>query len=155
MVTAASPRRPTLPDAVLFDMDGTLCDVAGIRHLIKGPGGFDAFHRASIDCPPHAWVVQAAREQNAAGRAVLIVTARMATYRDITAMWLALHQVPSDGMWMRADGDFRPDYQVKREILARIRKRYTVVGAYDDNPQVLKLWREEEIPVTVVPGWPQ
>jgi phosphoglycolate phosphatase-like HAD superfamily hydrolase len=142
-----------LRDAVIFDMDGTLCDVRSIRHLINGPGGFDAFHQASIDCPPHEWVVEAAREAHAAGQAVLIVTGRAQKHRNVTAMWLALHNVPSDGMWMRRNGDFRKDFIVKREILARIRQRFNPVRAWDDNPNVLDLWRQENIPVTVVPGW--
>lgn len=141
------------PEAVIFDMDGTLCDVRGIRHLLNGPGRFHAFHTASIDCPPHPWVVEAARREQAAGRAVLIVTARQARYRNLTAMWLALHGVPSDAMWMRGDHDHRPDYGVKREILAWIRALYRPVHAFDDNPSVLELWAEENIPVTVVPGW--
>lgn len=144
---------PDLPEAAIFDVDGTLCDVRGIRHLLDGPGSFHAFHRASVDCPPHPNVIEAARRERAAGRAVLIVTARQARYRNLTAMWLALHQVPSDAMWMRGDGDFRPDFVVKREILRWIRALYRPVAAWDDNPAVVQLWREEGIPVTVVPGW--
>ncbi|MFI5973539.1 hypothetical protein [Streptomyces sp. NPDC051452] len=144
---------PELPEAVIFDMDGTLCDVRGIRHLLDGPGRFDTFHAASIDCPPHDHVVAAARREHAAGRAVLIVTGRAAKWRHVTAWWLALHQVPSEAMWMRGPGDFRPDYVVKRGILARIRQLYRPVAAWDDNPNVIRLWEEEGIPVTVVPGW--
>jgi phosphoglycolate phosphatase-like HAD superfamily hydrolase len=142
-----------LPEATVFDCDGTLVDVSGIRHLLNGPGRFDAFHKASIDCPPHQWVAEAAKAEHAAGRAVLIVTARQAKYRNITAMWLAMHGVPSEAMWMRANGDSRPDHDVKREILAKIRQRYNVTRAFDDRPEIVKLWRSESITVTVVPGW--
>jgi phosphoglycolate phosphatase-like HAD superfamily hydrolase len=147
----------TLPEASIFDCDGTLVDVSGIRHLLNGPGRFHAFHMASIDCPPHQWVVDDAKAEHAAGRAVLIVTARQArpVYRHVTAWWLALNAVPSEALWMRAVNDTRPDYEVKREILAKIRQCYTVVHAWDDNPAILKLWTEEQIPVTVVPGWPR
>lgn len=138
---------------VIFDMDGTLCDVRSIRHLLDGPGAFHAFHRASVDCPPHRHVVEAARAAHAGGLAVLIVTARTVAFRPHTAMWLALHEVPSDAMWMRATRDGRPDYEVKRSILARVRERYVPVHAWDDNPNVLRLWAEEGIPTTVVPGW--
>jgi phosphoglycolate phosphatase-like HAD superfamily hydrolase len=142
-----------LPEAVIFDMDGTLCDVRSIRHLIDGPGSFHAFHKASVNCPPHTHVVEAAHREQDAGRAVLIVTARAARYRNLTAMWLALHGVPSDAMWMRRDGDYRPDYEVKQDILRRIRQLYRPVAAWDDNPNVIRLWEAEGIPVTVVPGW--
>ena len=143
----------SLPEAVLFDCDGTLVDVSGIRPLLSGPGRFDAFHRASIDCPPHQWVVDAAKAEHARGRAVLVVTARQAKYRNTTAMWLAIHGVPSEAMYMRATNDNRPDHVVKAEILAKIRLRYTVVAAWDDRPEVCALWESEGIPVTVVPGW--
>jgi len=143
-----------LPEAVIFDVDGTLCDVSGIRHLLDGPGRFDKFHRMSINCPPHQWVVDAAKAEDAAGRAVLIVTGRSTRYRDITAVWLALHGVPSESMFMRAHDDFRPDDVVKAEILAKIRTRWTPVAAWDDRPSIVRLWEREGIPVTVVPGWP-
>ena len=142
-----------LPEAEIFDLDGSLVDVSGIRHLLEGPGRYDAFHRASIDCPPNAWVVDAARIAHRIGRAVLIVTGRSVEYRNLTAMWLALQRVPSEAMWMRGRGDYRKDYVVKREILAKIRTRWNPVAAWDDNPAVLQLWREEGIRTVRVPGW--
>lgn len=142
-----------LRDAVIVDMDGTLCDVRKIRHLIHGPGGFDAFHRASIDCPPHHWVLEAVQEAHEEGKAILIVTGRSWRHRNVTAMWLALHNVPSDALWMRRNGDMRKDFLVKRDILRRIRQLYNPVHAYDDNPAILDLWEQENIPFTVVPGW--
>jgi hypothetical protein len=148
-----------MAEAVIADMDGTLADVRGIRHhVLGGPTNghhknFDAFHREAVDCPPNQWVIDELLEHHAAGRAVLIVTAREARHRNSTAFWLAMHGVPSDAMWMRANCDYRPDRTVKREILAKIRARYRVVHAYDDNPNILALWESERIPVTVVPGW--
>jgi FMN phosphatase YigB (HAD superfamily) len=139
-------------DAVIVDVDGTLCDVRGIRHLI-GEKGFDAFHRASASCPPHPGVVEVVRAADAAGLAVLVVTGRVERWRRLTSMWLALHEVPSDVLEMRRDLDYRMDYVIKREILARLRSRYRIVHAWDDNPAILRLWAEEGIPATVVPGW--
>lgn len=54
---------------------------------------------------------------------------------------------------MRPDNDFRKDYVIKKEILARLRHRYDIVQAWDDNPAILKLWGDEGIPTIVVPGW--
>lgn len=144
----STARRP----GVIFDVDGTLCDVRTIRHLIASKG-FDAFHRESANCPPHDHVVEAVRQAAAAGHAVLIVTGRVEKWRRLTSMWLALHDVPSDALEMRPDADYRKDYVIKKEILARLRRRYDILHAWDDNPAVLKLWAEEGIPTTVVPGW--
>lgn len=146
----AHPRRP----AAIFDVDGTLADVSAIRHFVDGPErNFDAFHRASVDVPPHGWVVDLARDLSEQGLAILVVTARSARFRPVTAFWLAMHDVPSDALYMRADNDYRADYLVKRDIYARLAASFTVVRAVDDNPQVVRLWQELGIATTVVPGW--
>lgn len=140
--------------ARIFDVDGTLCDVSTIRHHVTGDNrNFDAFHLASIDCPPHPHVVKAAQESEAEGIAPLIVTARQTRYRNVTAFWLAMHHIPSEALYMRRTGDMRPDYDVKRDILASIRDRYEIVEAWDDNPSIIRLWQEEGIPYVLVPGW--
>lgn len=147
------------PKAVIFDMDGTLADVSGLRHYVQGgPGNnykkdFDSFHSESAAAPPNQDVVNMARQFDQSGHKVVVVTARSARYRPHTAFWLADNHVPSDAMYMRPDGDHRPDYEVKKDILGRINRSYDVVHAVDDNPNVLKLWHEHGIPTTRVPGW--
>lgn len=149
------------PNAVIFDMDGTLADVSGIRHHIVPPTpkpkgwykDFHAFHSESVNVPANRHVVDHAIRASLLGNAILIVTARRAMYRHQTAMWLALNGVPSDAMYMRGDKDGREDYLVKRDILARIRASYNVIHAVDDNPAVIALWEEEGIPTTIVEGF--
>lgn len=143
------------PKTIVFDMDGTLVDVSGIRHHIFTPGqkNFDAFHSDAVNCPPHMWVKSAALDASALGFKVIQVTARSEKYRPSTSWWLAENRVPSDALYMRDNGDYRPDYVVKREILDRLLERYEIIRAYDDNPNVVKLWSEYAIPCIVVPGW--
>lgn len=148
-------------DAVIFDMDGTLADVSLIRHHLKAvkPNGkpdkdFTRFHEEGVNVPPHQWVVDAAREYHEKGIAVLIVTARKRMWEKHTSWFLALHDIPSDDMFMRGNKDNRPDYELKKDILEMIRfQGYNVIHAYDDNPAVIRLWQEEGIPTTIVPGW--
>ena len=142
--------------AALFDMDGTLADVSGIRHYVRGPRkskDFDSFHALSVDCPPHQWVVEMARGFSNQGIDVVIVTARKAKWRGPTAWFLAQNDVPSAALFMRADKDGRPDVEVKRDILAAIRRTWVPVVAVDDNPSVIALWKSEGIPTIIVPGW--
>lgn len=142
------------PTAHIFDMDGTLADVSGIRHHVSGGNrDFHTFHMESAGVPPHQEVVDAAREAHEAGHHVAIVTARKAKYRNPTAMWLALNGVPSDSMHMRADKDNRPDYDVKQDIHRELNSQFDIVHAHDDNPNVIRLWKEKGIDTTVVPGW--
>jgi beta-phosphoglucomutase-like phosphatase (HAD superfamily) len=143
--------------AVIFDMDGTLCNVAPIRHHVKGGRGkkkdFAAFHSESVNCEPIPRVAEAARIASRSGLTVIVVTARMVMWARHTAMWLALHDIPSDVMFMRRNGDHRPDFEVKRDILARIQTEFKVIHAFDDNPKIIALWMEHGIPTTIVEGW--
>lgn len=145
---------PAKPSAWIFDVDGTLCDVSSVRHhVLERPKNFDAFHSGSLDCPPHQWVVDLARSVQEAGGVVVVVTARRERWWWHTVLWLAENDVPYDVLEMRGDRDDRKDYDVKRDILTRLRERYDIVHAVDDNPSVIALWQEEGIPTTVVPGW--
>lgn len=147
------------PNAVIFDMDGTLADVSSIRHYLKRYDNgkdykdFHAFHAESVNVPTHPHVVDHALRAHLLGNAVLIVTARRAMWRHHTAWFLAMHGIPSDALYMRGNNDNRPDYHVKKDILASIRTRYNVIHAVDDNPSVIALWHEEGISTTVVEGW--
>lgn len=147
--------------AVIFDMDGTLADVSSIRHHLNKFDStqrrvmkhFHRFHAESVSVPAHDYVVNASQVAHMMGHAVLVVTARKHMWRHHTAWWLAIHDVPSDMLMMRGNDDNRKDYEVKKDMLDTIRKAYNVIHAWDDNPSIIKLWTEEGISTTVVPGW--
>lgn len=144
------------PETIVFDMDGTLCDVSSLRHLVAAglkTRNFDEFHTRSVDCPPIKWVRQAAREASSRGLRVIQVTARQEKYRAHTSWWLADQDIPSDGLFMRPNGDFRPDYEVKNDMVNKLLRTYDIRKAYDDNPSIVQLWRELNIPCVIVPGW--
>ena len=146
-----------MAEAVIVDVDGTLCDVSTVRHHIaKRPKNFDAFHAASAQCPPIAQTLDFVERHHRAGRTIVVVTARRYQWEGLTRAWLQRHlTVPFVGPFMRGDDDVRPDVEVKRrihEILLRDHD-YRIVEAIDDNPSIVALWQELGIPTTVVPGW--
>jgi hypothetical protein len=56
---------------------------------------------------------------------------------------LSLAGVNYDSMYLRDDGDMRPDDIVKEELLAKIRADgYKPTIAFDDRNQVVNKWRE-------------
>lgn len=134
-------------DAVIFDLDGTLCDTSSIVHLIEGDEkDYAAFHAASGACPPRADILSAARAQADMGRAVLVVTSREFIWRDLSLDWLVEHGVPYDALYLRISGDYRKDVVVKKEILQQITDDgFHVLDAWDDKDTVLELWRENGI----------
>lgn len=146
-------------NAVIVDVDGTLVDVSSVRHhVIPTPPNkskkFDKFHDGAISCPPIDWVVRAIKDIHNQGFDVLVVTARAAKWRNQTAFWLAMNEIPSEALFMRRNGDSRKDYIVKSEILQQIREAgWNPILAIDDNPHVIVLWQENNIPTITVPGY--
>lgn len=145
-----------MTDAVIVDCDGTLVNVSSILHHLDEPHrNFHRFHRDSVNCPPIASTVDEVVRAYESGLAVLIVTARVERYWPETQFWLRHHlPVPYDSIYMRKNGDYRPDGVVKLEILDQIdADGYDVVHAWDDNPNVIKVWESQGIPVTRVGNW--
>lgn len=148
-------------NAVIVDMDGTLANVSTIRHLVDGINSkkdFNAFHAASEFVPANKQAIDFCRRHHKDGVAIVIVTARMEEWRPHTKRFIdreltERHGVPIADQFHRADRDYRKDYEVKKEILAKVREKYDVIGAIDDNPNVITLWEEEGIPTELVPGW--
>lgn len=151
-----------IKDAAIVDMDGTLADVRNIRHMVDGLNqkkDFHAFHRASEFVPANKQAIDFCIRHHKAGDAIVIVTARMEEWRPHTKRFIdrelvEAHGVPVADQFHRNDGDYSKDYEVKKAILAKVREKYNVVAAIDDNPAIITLWEEEEIPeIEVVEGW--
>jgi FMN phosphatase YigB (HAD superfamily) len=143
------------PSAVIFDMDGTLCDVTSVRHFVldRRRRNYDAFHYASSFCPPIEWVATEAHNHKKAGFEILVVTARQEQWRELTTNWLDTNGIPYREIHMRASNDIRKDKLIKGEILDRLLVEYDIKHAFDDNPSIIELWQERGIPYTHVPGW--
>ena len=144
----------TLRPAVIVDMDGTLCDVSTVLHLQAEPDGFEAFHQACADCPPHRAVVEWCVEHHGRGHAILIVTGRDDWSRELTEQWLSEHlPIPIAGLRMRGEGDFRSNVAIKREIHSQLAQIFEIRAAIDDDPEIVGLWQEAGIPVAMVLDW--
>lgn len=146
--------REPLREAVIFDMDGTLCDVTSIRHHVLGRRkNYDAFHYGSLFCPPVGWVAEKLHAHAAADRSIIVVTARKRKWHQLTKNWFMQNGLYYDEIHMRADDDDRKDVEVKRDIYAQFANRYRIIKAYDDNPSIVALWRSLGIETVEVPGW--
>ena len=140
-------------DALLVDMDGTLCDVSAIRHYVTGSRkDFRSFHEASRFCPPRPDVERLVHAAVAARMAIVIVTARDARHERATRDFLVRNRIPFDALFMRPWGDQRPDTQVKREMFAAIvAAGFQPIAAIDDRQDIAEVWRSVGIPTVLVP----
>lgn len=141
-----------MKDAVIADLDGTLCDVSGILHHLEGEErNFAAFHAASADCPSRAEVVDAVRAAHEEGKAVLVVTSREFVWRDLSLDWLVAHEIPYDELVMRIVGDYRADEVVKAEMLDQLEADgWAISEAWEDSADIVELWESRGITVHAV-----
>jgi hypothetical protein len=75
---------------------------------------------------------------------ILIVTGRPANYRSRTEHWLRRHKIPFEQLFMRRNGDHRPDYEAKSVVLDEIPASH-IAFAIDDRPPVCDMWESHGI----------
>jgi phosphoglycolate phosphatase-like HAD superfamily hydrolase len=140
--------------AYLFDIDGTLADLTHrLHHIQSTPKNWDAFFAACPDDAPIPHMIELVQTLHAAGRDVFFVSGRSDRVRAETLAWLDknIGGVYDDELYMRRDGDHRPDNLVKAEMLDQIRAEdFEPIMAFDDRDQVVKMWREKGIPCVQV-----
>jgi HAD superfamily hydrolase (TIGR01549 family) len=162
---------------ILFDLDGTIANVDARRKAADQAS--DEFHNANISMDdselfpltrkewwkawqnpdnisrldvPNELVVSVLRDWRERGKHVVIVSARNDKNRGITEQWLAKYGIHYDALYMRRDGDYRPDNVFKQELLDNIRKNTIIERVYDDRNQVVDMWRANGIDcIQVVP----
>lgn len=117
-----------LPNAVICDLDGTLC-------LLRNRNPYDASRCDQDDLNP---VVASLL----VGKIVLLVSGREEKYREPTLKFLTKYHIQYHALWMRETGDRRKDSIIKKEIFDRhIRDVYNIEFVLDDRNQVVELWR--------------
>lgn len=140
---------------VIFDYDGVLSDPrARLNLLDQTPPDWEGFfNRVGEDAVHHhnIWLMRVLLQ---AGIVVAICTGRPERTRQASMDWLRL--VATAGfedifLYMRKDGDYRPDFEIKREMVADIRGRgLNIIMAFDDRKKVADMYIEEGIPCHLV-----
>jgi predicted kinase len=132
-------QRPTnnKPDAVIFDIDGTLANM--------------------VDRSPYDWkrvdedvvnerVSELVNFHKSLGRKIIILSGRDGSCKELTEKWLKENNIHFDEFHIRTEGDMRKDSIIKKEIFNNlIEPNYNVICVFDDRLQVLDMWFEEGI----------
>jgi len=136
----------------IFDIDGTIADNKHrTHHLEKSPKDWDAYHAGvSLDVTfPHIETLAFRLSEHSP---IIYCTGRHEGQRQITEEWLLINTLTKHaGLYMRKEGDHRPDHIIKLELLEQIRADgYEPVMAFDDRNSVVKMWRDAGIPCAQV-----
>jgi len=155
---------PGKPKAFLVDIDGTLAHmrdyrgpfewhnvglddvdevISGIvRQLVCGGAGIALANWNGPKVP------------EAIANAVIVMSGRDESCRAQTEDWLREHKIDYDHLYMRPEGDMRPDNIVKAELFDKyVRSNFDVQFVLDDRDQVVDMWRSMGITcLQVAPG---
>lgn len=132
---------------IICDIDGTIADLTHRLHYIKGDDrNFDKFYEQIPGDPEIEWVCEVLESLViATGRKVVFITGRSDIARPQTSKWLKDHlgQGKAD-LLMRPEGDHRPDYVVKADLLKHYKiKPKDVLCVLEDRKQVVSMYREK------------
>ena len=137
-VKAAYFNDPSLPPALICDLDGTLALSEGLR------GTFE--HNKAADDMVNAPILRIIQNFYADDHEILYVSGREAKYRPQTVEFLTRCNAPwavTLHLFMRETSDKRNDTIVKRELFnANIAGKYYVNFVLDDRDRVVKMWRD-------------
>lgn len=133
-----------VPDLVILDFDGTLCDTDLIGHLM---GDWDAFHPATFDCPPRVGVLELAKRLQLIAR-IAVVTGKPERFRAKMQNWLSFHGIIPDVILMRPDHSSMPDAELKPALLfewAGPDWKAATICAIEDRDKMVDAWRAEGV----------
>jgi predicted kinase len=125
---------PDAPEAIICDLDGTLC-------LFDG----NPYDRDFMKDTPNAavsWVLDSAHRR---GCEVIFLSGRDERFREVTEKWLLTFGFGNFGpLFMRAEGDKRGDQYTKHDLfVAHVQGKYNVRFVLDDRPKVVRRWRHD------------
>ena len=133
---------------IIFDIDGTLADIAHRRDFLNGDRpDWHKFNAAMGDDTPNVPIVELYKTLwHEGSHNIEIVTGRNESFRAITQTWLTWNEIPFKRLTMRAAKDQRPDHIIKQEILNTfLSEGLEIEFTVDDRQQVVDMWRRNGI----------
>lgn len=137
----------------VFDLDGTLADMAYRRHFVLGPKpDWKSFYKSCVEDRPNRPVIAALNAHIAAGHRVEIWSARSDEVEAETRNWLEAHDIdPALLKHMRPHDSHTPDDELKLGWLKACDIPPDAI--YDDRNKVVDMWRKAGIACfQVAPG---
>ena len=130
---------PSLPPAVIFDVDGTLA-----KMVDRGPFEWDKVGQDAV----HEYVASQLRNYFVDNITVIILSGRDGCCRAQTEEWLKKNHLPHHLLLMRPGCNNEKDCIVKKKLFDdHIKDRYKVLAVYDDRPQVCRMWFQMGLPL--------
>jgi len=137
---------------IVFDIDGVVANIEHRVPLIKSEG-WDAFYDAcygDICIEPNALLLsiiirgcKLTKDETDLDCKVVFFTGRDERIRVQTVDWFKFNvgiNIESD-LYMRKSGDYRPDFEIKKQM-AETLGIDNIICVFEDRNQVVNMWRE-------------
>ncbi len=137
-----------MTEAIVFDIDGTLADLSHRLKFVSGEHkDWERFYQGVGEdevIVPIAQLFAMYASSLPPDSKLLCITGRPERTRAATLKWFREKIGPEpDAIYMRKDHDFRPDVEVKREWVEKLRAEgYDIRLAFEDRDRVVKLYRD-------------
>jgi hypothetical protein len=163
---------------IICDLDGTIANIEHRLHYIKGPNkDWASFTKACVNDEPYKDVIEilwnmydAGRKhgerptdlQKVSDRFIYFFSGRSEVVRKETEEWLqrwvvSPSSLKNDGrpyLYMRKEGDYRPDTTIKYEMMYELKiTPDDVLCILDDRQSVVDMWRKEGFRCLQVDAW--
>ena len=126
-----------LPLAIIFDLDGTMA-------LNDHRSYYDYSEKVKKDKVNIVLKMLLSLVNNNTDIKLFAVSGREGVCKEWTEEWLTDCFISCDNLYMREEGDNRPDDIVKKEIYDKyIKGKYHVVCVFDDRKRILQMWKNE------------
>ncbi len=141
------------PEAIIVDLDGTLCNIDHRLHFVKGEGKKD-WKNFMYNIPGDSvneWCLSLVNAFKRDGKTELVFcSGRSSNNKKETVEWLientGYYPVDDFNLYMRDRNDHRADTIIKEIILDfEILTRFKPIFAVDDRPSVCRMWRSRDI----------
>ena len=162
---------------IICDLDGTIANIEHRLHYLKGPKkDWDSFNEMCYYDKPYKDVIHILETITYDPEKTYFFSGRSAKYWMHTVDWLETHVDFCEAgfnfqgqLFMRKEGDFRDDVEVKREMIKNLQIRKwnkseatfpleqvtpdDVLCILDDRQGVVDMWREEGFRCLQVDAW--
>lgn len=137
-----------MKNVILFDIDGTLANITHRRPFVEqNKPDWKAFNSLLGEDVPNVPIVDLYKTLwNTKRYELILVSGRSEDQREITEQWLFWNEIPFSKLLLRPSKDFRPDVEIKKEILDQLRiGNRKILFAVDDRQSVVDMWRENGV----------
>jgi predicted secreted acid phosphatase len=132
-------------EAVIVDIDGTISNNSHRVHLVSGKSkNWPAFSELMDKDLPIIKNINRIANKYGLGYRILFVSGRSHQYRKKTEKWLLKYFYTDEYLlFLRKDNDKRPSFEIKRDILKQLRKKFIIKYVIDDNKKDLEMYEKE------------